>query len=269
MLIEPTDNSFGAYVSAGSPDALSHADARRRIRRALARYRLLVFPQLSSDPQAFFRIARSLGTLSAHSFVPGLAEERLVHEIRKDPAHVHNFGGTWHSDGAYLHRPPRFILLQAACVPDDGGDTLWACQIAAQRAIPAKLKKRMALASIRHLATSAFGGYAKADPPSLAQFAVHPVLRWLREPQESAVFHSGPCASEIVGLPAQESEGLLNEILGLATTALTFRHRWCKGDIVLWDNRATMHKALNDYPGQLRVMRRALIGRAAPLRAPA
>lgn len=264
MLITPCENGFGAFVEVTNRWALWSADSAIKLHNALSRFQVLVFPRVTTDLREFGRIARTLGKLIPHDFVSGLQEDNCIHEIRKNPDDVHNFGGTWHSDGAYLKRPPRTILLQALEVPNRGGDTLWACQFAAQIALSEHLSKTLKGCTVTHAAAPVFGGYADGCSMAIAQSSQHPLFRWVPDRREIALFHSGPCAQAIEGLTESESSSLLDEIMEVASTARTFRHSWRAGDVVAWDNRSTLHKALNDYSGQLRRMRRAMIGCETP-----
>ena len=264
MLIIPNETGFGASVKVAYPHALCSARTAEALRAALVRFRVLILPEITTKLDLFGTVARALGELVPHDFVSALRHDDRIHEICKAPEHVHNFGGTWHSDGAYLKRPPRTIMLQAIEVPQSGGDTLWACQFAAQAALPLALRNDLLGRTVTHAAAPVFGGYAGGSARAVAQSAKHPLFRWIPDRGESALFHSGPCAQAIAGLSAHDSAARLDEIMGIASTALIFRHRWRPGDIVIWDNRSTLHMALNDYQGQSRRMRRAMIGSEAP-----
>jgi taurine dioxygenase len=268
MLIMQNENGFGASVEIDDPQAICSEGTARVLRAALTRYRVLALRQVTTELDVFGTIARALGDLVSHDFVSALRQDDGIHEIYKAPDHVHNFGGTWHSDGAYLKRPPRAIILQAIEVPETGGDTVWACQFAAHAALPLTLKNDLRGRTVTHAAAPVFGGYAERPAIAAAQSAKHPLFRWIPDHGEIALFHSGPCAQAITGLSAHDSAARLEEIMGIASTALTFRHSWRSGDIVIWDNRSTMHKALNDYHGQPRRMRRAMLDSEKPLFGP-
>lgn len=264
MLITSTQSGFGAQVEDVSVNALCAPQGRRALRRALVHHRVLVLPQLTIDAAAFGRLARALGSLQHHDFLRGLDQDADVHEIRKEPSHEHNFGGTWHADGSYLRQPPRTVMLQAVRTPPAGGDTVWRCQYDALASLPATLRGIVSQARLRHAAAVVYAEMPAAAPTAVAQEAEHSLVRWVRDAGRAALFHSGPCVQGVVGMGDDEGRTFLDEVFSFSSGALAFRHSWSPGDVVLWDNRATLHMALNDYPGHLRLMRRALVGRETP-----
>ena len=267
MRAEPHSVEFGAYVRGIRANRLSDPSVVAEIRTGLNRYGVLVFQGLTTDEEIFAELARSLGAPVRHDFVASTGSD-FVHEIRKEPWHSHNFGGTWHSDGSYLTRPPRTIALQAVETPAHGGDTLWACQVAAAAALPTDLMSSLLNVHAQHSASSVFDAFPETGRAAAALTARHPFVRWLEDRQCLALFHSGPCLGSIEGWGDGDSGQLLKQLFEVATAARTFRHAWRPGDVVLWDNRATLHKAMNDYPGELRRMRRAMIEPEAPRAAP-
>ena len=265
MSIFPHETGFGATVEITDINELYSEQAGPRLMEALNRFQILVFTELSTDLQLFSRFARSLGRLVRHDFVSGLSQDPYIHEIYKAPDHLQNFGESWHSDGAYLASPPRAVLLQALEVPQNGGDTLWCCQIAAYAALRHELQTSLQAHSVRHEAASVFEGYPEGRVKNVAKGANHPLYRWIPERKEIALFHSGHCARHIVGMPDCESAEYLDALLNAAVGPRQYRHAWRPGDLVLWDNRTTMHSALNDYHGAARRMRRAMIGGQKPV----
>jgi len=257
--VEPIKGGLGARISGVAQKPQDERDFRREILGHLDFYQLLVLPCYSTSLSAFQALAQPLGRLIRHDFLSTAKGDR-IHEIYKRPEDEQNFGGVWHSDGAYLQKPPRAIMLQAVHVPDDGGDTLFACQIAAYNALPDEQKTRLRDCRVLHTAASVFGEHPGSKTAGALQSACHPLVRHVSGRRAYALFHSGPCAQRVIGVTADESRKLLGEALSAAThSPLQYRHKWQAGDIVIWDNRSTMHKALNDYPGQPRLMRRAMI----------
>jgi len=221
-----------------------------------------VLSEISDDPQLIQALALGLGRPVRHDFVE--ASGGFVHEISKEPHHSQNFGGVWHSDGSYLAEPPSLIVLQAVITPSFGGDTIWACQVAAAASLGHAEQMRLSHLYARH-AARVFAGYQGAEGRADGMQAFHPVLRWLADRRAPALFHSGPCLLDVEGLEAED----LERLAAIARSTLTFRHRWNDGDIVVWDNRSTIHRALNDYQGQRRLMRRAMVQPEAPIPVPA
>lgn len=268
MEIVPREAGFGAFVTVTRLEQFCSDRSGRRLKQALSRFQVLIFRSLTTELEPFQRLAQALGERVRHDFVPGLVLDPCIHEIYKAPDHVQNFGGRWHSDGAYLASPPSAVLLQALEVPEMGGDTIWSCQLTAYAALPREMKEALYRCRILHSASSVFGRFPGAEKNDAKMATDHPVFRWIPDREELALYHSGHCAQKILGVPAHKSVAYLDALFEAATRSRQYRHTWRPGDIILWDNRTTMHRALNDYSGSARRMRRTLIGGEIPLAPP-
>jgi taurine dioxygenase len=269
MQIVPHRSGFGALVTVTYVEDVFSESSSHRLRQALSKFQVLIFKELTTELEFFQRLAQALGKQVQHDFVSGLSQDPYIHEIYKAPEHLQNFGGSWHSDGAYLAAPPTAVMLQALEVPEIGGDTVWSCQLTAYSALPGEMKEALRNRRIVHSASSVFGHYPGAENCNISMTAEHPVFRWIPERKKFALFHSGFCARAILGLPSDVSTAYLDALFDFAVAGQQYQHTWSPGDLVLWDNRTTMHRALNDYPGSARRMRRTLIGSQTPLPPPA
>ncbi len=179
-------------------------------------------------------------------------------------------GKLWHTDGAYLARPHNVSMLYAQEVPmQDGrplGDTLFAGMGAAYDALPQATRERIwglrAVHSLYHrygvktANTEEMAQRTKAFPP-----VSHPLV--IRHPVtgRKCLYLSEGYTSHIEGLPPDESQALLQQLCEhVVSPAFQYRHSWAVGDLLIWDNRATLHRATFDYAlPQRRVMRRATV----------
>jgi taurine dioxygenase len=243
------------------------------IRRALLEHLVLIFRDQQLTPERHARFARKFGSLQRHEYVRGLLEEPDVIEIRKEPDDVQNFGGMWHSDNSYLTSPPLGSILYALEVPGDAGDTLWANQYAAYESLPAKVRTTIDPLLAAHSPGPAFGTMRRIDGGSRACDAAdemghevaHPLVRTHPETKRSALFHGGPCTVHLKDRTISESKPLLDYLLSHAIRdEITYRHRWKSHDVVFWDNRCTMHVAMNDYGGRRRIVHRVSIAGDVP-----
>ena len=153
-------------------------------------------------------------------------------------------------------------MLHAIEVPATGGDTLWSNQILAFEALPEPLKTRVESLRAVHRADAAFGIRRRLGHTALAATSevVHPLVRTHPESGRRTLFHSGVCTVWLEGCTGDASRALLDDLLRRATHPdLVYRHRWQPHDVVFWDNRCTLHIAMNDYPGQRRVVHRVCI----------
>jgi taurine dioxygenase len=156
----------------------------------------------------------------------------------------------WHTDGAYDAVPFKATQLYAVAIPDTGGDTLFASGYAAYNALPARLKTR--LDGVNGAFT--YGGRRKAQallnpedrdvPP-----AIHPIIRTHSETGRKSLYFDPGKILSIEGADPAESADLIAELEShMIQPDGEYRHKWHVGDIVIWDNRCSYHKAAGDYP---------------------
>ena len=156
----------------------------------------------------------------------------------------------WHTDGAYDDEPFKATQLYSLAVPSRGGDTFFASMYAAYDALPARLRGK--LEGKRGAFT--YGGRRKAQallneedrnqPP-----AYHQILRQHPETGRVALYFDPGKILRIEGVEPAESDDLIDELAErMIRPEGEYRHQWRKGDIVIWDNRCTYHRAAGDYP---------------------
>ncbi len=156
----------------------------------------------------------------------------------------------WHTDGAYDQEPFKATQLYALAVPSRGGDTLFASMYAAYEALPQRLKQRL---DGRNGAFT-YGGRRKATALLDQEDrdwkpVVHPIIRTHPETGRKALYFDPGKILRIEDLEAQESDALIEELTGrMIQPDGEYRHKWRKGDVVIWDNRCSYHKAAGDYP---------------------
>ena len=156
----------------------------------------------------------------------------------------------WHTDGAYDDVPFKATQLYALAIPDTGGDTLFASGYAAYQALPQRLKDR--LEGVRGAFTygGRRGNQALLNPEDRNRPpAFHPIVRLHAESGRKSLYFDPGKILFIEGAEPAESDALIDEL----TAAMIqpdgeYRHKWRVGDIVIWDNRCSYHKAAGDYP---------------------
>jgi len=180
-------------------------------------------------------------------------------------------GAHWHSDDSYKAAPCSLTMLFGVEVPETGGDTQFTNMYRAYDDLPAETKRRIGDLRVVHKYDSPRKGTAIATlrPDEAAQLpdAVHPLVRRHPETHHQALYLNPNRMSHIVGLERDESDRLLDELVQHAIqTQYQYRHEWRRGDIVIWDNRCTMHKANADYPaGAKRLMHRIIVEGTVPV----
>jgi taurine dioxygenase len=180
----------------------------------------------------------------------------------------------WHTDMSYLPEPPDASLLYAVEIPPAGGDT-WLCgMIAACASLPQALRAAVKGRSIKHDGTYNSGGYLRAgladsSDPVNSVGTPHPII-CVHPPSGKHTLYLGRRRNAyVVGIPLDESEALLDQLWAhAARPEHAYAHRWQIGDVLMWDNRTTMHRRDPFDSTARRLMYRTQIkGKATPLRA--
>jgi taurine dioxygenase len=177
----------------------------------------------------------------------------------------------WHTDMSYLELPPDASMLYALEIPSSGGNTSFCGMQALWKALPATLKARIASRRIKHDGTYNSGGYVRqgvtpTDDPHKAPGAWHPAVCVHPVTGEPALYLGRRRNSYVEGLSANESDALLDALWEFANSPeFVYEHRWQVGDLVLWDNRTTMHRRDPFDNAARRVMHRTQIkGKSQP-----
>ncbi len=156
----------------------------------------------------------------------------------------------WHTDGAYDQEPFKATQLYAVAVPSRGGDTFFASMYAAYDALPPRLKQRLDGRN----GVFTYGGRRKAQAllnPEDRDWTpvVHPIIRTHPETKRKGLYFDPGKILSIEGVAASESDALIEELTErMIQPEGEYHHKWRKGDIVIWDNRCSYHKAAGDYP---------------------
>ena len=230
------------------------------IYRAWLDCNVVVVPDQQLTIDDFLRYSRRFGVIHPHPSKstrhPEYPELTLlgVNKFRADGTlddAIYRRGAEgWHTDGAYDVEPFKATQLYALAVPSRGGDTLFASMYAAYDALPQRLKNR--LEGRQGLFT--YGGRRKAtallNPEDRDWTPVrHPIIRTHPETGRKALYFDPGKILSIEGLDAAESDAIIDELTErMIQPDGEYRHRWRRGDIVIWDNRCSYHKAAGDYP---------------------
>jgi len=280
--VTPT-GTIGATV-AGVDLAAFTADQIDAIKQAWYRHDVLVFRDQRLTDDHLVAFSRHFGTLdpppnqgAGRKSPPGYPDVYVVSNVldeKGEPIGALGDGeAVWHTDMSYIAQPPDASMLYSLEIPAAGGDT-WFCSMKAALAkMPRALVDRISKLDIKHDGTYDSGGYlrkgmaASADPRTSVG-TPHPIV--IRHPVsgDRGLYLGRRRNAYIVGLELAESERLLDEIWSYVDAAV-YVHKWALGDLVLWDNRTTMHRRDAFDPKSRRVMHRTQIkGSGAPQRAP-
>lgn len=169
----------------------------------------------------------------------------------------------WHSDTSYRERPPSASVLYCLEVPDWGGDTEFSNMYLALETLDPAMRRRIEGLTVKNDTTYNAGGHLRAGFEHITDLrtspgAVHPMVRTHPETGRDALNLGRRRNAYVPGLEIEESERLLDQLWAHATQDfLSWRHSWRVGDVVIWDNRCTMHRRDSFDPHSRRTMHRA------------
>ncbi len=281
MQIQPVTPHLGAEVIGFDPRERSE-DAWAEIAAAFTRHAVLMFRDLTLTPAQQVAMTARFGAPFRVPYVEHLAEHPDIIAVLKeaDEERIATFGGTWHSDFSFLECPPKATLLYALELPPSGGDTLWADQYLAFESLSPAYQDL--LAGLRAIQTgwphgtkgpSGQEGLSRSvkmvrGDPSADREVAHPIVRRHPESGRAALFVNPVYTQRIEGMSEAESAPILAYLYEHAVRPeFTCRLRWQPGTLALWDNRATLHLAINDYDGHRRLLHRTTAAGEAPIAA--
>jgi taurine dioxygenase len=188
---------------------------------------------------------------SGRRFVEGHPEIYVVSNVMENGTPIGSLGAgeaTWHTDMSYLQDPPKASILYALEVPPSGGNTYFCNMYRAYESLPEELKRRGENLVLKHDGTYNSGGYVRqgvtaADDPMTSPGTFHPLVCTHPETKRRLLYLGRRRNAYIRGLSLADSESLLDQLWSYATREeFAWHNEWRVGDLVLWDNRCTMHR---------------------------
>jgi alpha-ketoglutarate-dependent 2,4-dichlorophenoxyacetate dioxygenase len=254
------------FVAEVSPIDLRQVQDREtlaEIRAGMDAYAVLVFrDQPFADDEQLAFAQRFDGQLHAKTGISALQKSRLGNEALGDISNLDENGEIlrsddrrrmyglgnrlWHTDASVQDPPGRYSLLSARVIPPVGAETEFADMRAAYDALPPDMKKQLEGLRVHHSiahSRQTLGFEFSQNEQEILKGADHPLIRTLPRSQRKALYVASH-ASRIIDWPIPEGRLLLLELMEHATQPeFVYRHTWRVGDLVIWDNRATMHRA--------------------------
>jgi taurine dioxygenase len=278
MRVEKLTAAIGAEVlGLDLSRPLSEAERRELKAAWLEHLVLLVRGQTGLTPQRHVEFARVFAPIDDRNFVskyshPDHREIVVLTNEMEDgkPSETRDIGWQWHADLTYTLRPSCGAVLHATAVPDVGGDTMFAnMHLAFERLSPAFRKMIDGLECVHDFTNGAWyrkrheaapqAEVRKTDP------VIQPMVRRHPETGRKSLYIGETAVSHVHGMTREESGPLLDFLHAHATQHdFLMRHRWRPGDLLVWDNRCTLHKVIHDHdsvvepgsPGKVRRMHR-------------
>jgi taurine dioxygenase len=265
--VRPITPAIGAEIHGVRLSGDMSAKTVTAIRDALLRRRVVFFRgQGHLDEAGHQAFARLLGPLVPHPTIPSVARTEAVLELDAENGRA----SRWHTDVTFVPAFPQFSVPRGMVIPPVGGDTVWANTVAAYETMPPILR---GLADQLWALHSNVYDYGATRPNATARQVqrYETVFKSTAFETEHAVVQMHPLTGEraivlgyfarrLLGVSAADSSHLFAMLQDHVTRLEnTVRWRWSVGDVVIWDNRATQHKAIDDYGDQRRIVRRVTI----------
>jgi taurine dioxygenase len=243
------------------------------IRALLLQHKVLFFRDQDISRAEHVAFARFFGDLEDHPVAGSDPDHPGLVRIYKSPDKPNDrYENAWHSDASWRDQPPFGCVLRCVECPEVGGDTMWANMVLAYEKLPQQIKTQIANLRARHSIEATFGAAMPIEKRHAlkAQFpdAEHPVVRTHPDTKEKILFVNGFTThftnfhtAENVRVGQDYAPGAAQLLQYLISQAqipeYQVRWRWQPNSIAFWDNRATQHYAVMDYPPCHRKMERA------------
>lgn len=273
---EKLSGHMAAAVSGVDLNRLPDAATQQALIDVLHDNLVLCIRDQNLKPPAFLDAMSRFGTPMLRKQLartPECAEVNIIssedRDVLGDGKKIVN-GANWHTDDSFMREPCSLTMLYGVMVPSRGGDTQFTNMYAAYDDLPAKTRARIDPLKVIHKYSSSRKLSRISTRPAVEMAAMpeatHPLVRTHPETRRKSLYLNPNRMEQIAGLDRAESDRLLDELIAHATQPkYQYRHVWREGDIVIWDNRCTMHKANADYPeGERRLMHRVIVAGTEP-----
>jgi alpha-ketoglutarate-dependent 2,4-dichlorophenoxyacetate dioxygenase len=253
---------FVAEVSPVDLRRVHDVETLGQIREGMDEYAVLVFrDQTFSDEEHLAFAQRLDGVLHTKLGISALQKNRFGNEALGDISNLDENGEVmqsdnrrrmyglgnrlWHTDASFQDPPGRYSMLSAKVVPPVPADTEYADMRAAYDALDPEMKDRLEGLRVHHSiahSRQTLGFEFSKDEAEALKGAIHPLVRTIPRSHRKSLYVASH-ASRIIDWPVPEGRLLLRDLMEHATQPeFVYRHSWRVGDLVIWDNRATMHR---------------------------
>jgi taurine dioxygenase len=272
MRIHPIQAGLGARIEGIDIASGLAEDDFEGIRQAFVRDHVVSIPGQRLGADDLVRFSRRFGDLEPHLLTqfhhPDQPEVLMLSTVVEDGRPL-GFATPpdpmFHSDLSYRPRPTRATILYALEVPEQGGDTLFCDTVAAYEALPESIRTAIAGLHAVHNYAYRYGERLSPDELARTEDVVHPVVRTIPETGRRAIFVNPSFTGRIEGLPEPASRKLLDQLFAhCLEPRFGLCYRWHAGDLVMWDNAATMHSATALPAGARRTLMRTTVVGEAP-----
>ncbi|MFT4717161.1 MAG: taurine dioxygenase [Paracoccaceae bacterium] len=271
MKILPITGAFGAEISGADLSLVISAEVAENLREALAQHLVIVFRVQPISAAQQLKLTKVFGEPSVNPYAPGPKEHPEMTSVLKEAdERTGVFGGGWHTDLSFMDAPPGGSVLVGIDIPPYGGDTMFCSQQAAWDSLPEPMKSLLKDRNAAHvgkpygikwappLAEQSMKSSTKRGDPDADRERMHPAVMTHPRTGRKGLYINPTYTLRLDGLSEAQSTPLLNQLFEhCALPEHCLRLRWSKDMVVIWDNYATQHYAINDYHGFRREMRRS------------
>ncbi|GAA0315462.1 TauD/TfdA family dioxygenase [Psychrobacter aestuarii] len=273
----PLAAAMGAEIQGVDLSNLSD-EAFREIESALYRHKLIFFRDQDLSFTDHENLTLRFGEFGTDAYTKGVEGHENIQPVIKE-ATVQTkmvFGSGWHTDSAFLARPPSIAINYGKDMPPFGGDTLFANTVLAYNNLSPAMQEMIAplkvWMSAKHVVASMHAERADkkaselgsleldVDTQKMIEGSYHPLVRTHPVSGEKSLYVDKTYACGIEGMTEAESRPLLDFLASFATQeSFVCRLKWYNNTVIMWDNRICLHQAFNDYEGYRREMYRAVV----------
>lgn len=251
------------------------------IEDALYRHKLIYFRNQDITFTDHENITLRFGEFGTDAYTKGVKGHENIQPVIKEANTTTKmvFGSGWHTDSAFLQRPPSVAINYGKDMPPYGGDTMFANTVLAYNSLSDTMKEMLAplkvwmsakkvVAAMQAEKAAEAGGKIESlgnieldvDTQKMIEGFYHPLVRTHPVSGEKALFVDGTYANGIEGMSDDEAMPIINFLSSFASQeSFTCRLRWENNTVIMWDNRICLHQAFNDYQGYRREMYRATV----------
>ena len=245
------------------------------MREALSRRLVMVVRDQNLNPKSYLDAARLFGDLMPQHLTnllmadhPEIAvlDSRKADKDKAGKA-IPTGSRAWHTDHTNHARPPKVTMLYVVKLPSQGGDTSFANMQAAYEGLPEDEQADLAPMVTVNVIEQDTGAVSEDAREALTRAPQrHPLIRTHPETGKKAIYVHPGKTERIEGMTPEDSKSFVQDLLARAITPdVTYRHQWRPGDLVIWDNRATLHIAHRDYDAdEGRIMHRVILEGEGP-----
>ena len=275
LTVTPSGAACGASVRGVDLSQPLADDLIAELRAHWLTHKVLAFPGQRLSDKDLERFSAYFGEPGEDPFFESIAGHEHVCAIQRAADETTPiFAEFFHSDWSFMDVPPAATALYSITIPPQGGDTLFADQVAAYAGLSPEMRERVDGMTAIHSAELGYapdGVYGDGDQEQGRSMAIrpsekaretreHPLVTTHRETGERALFSSLAYIKSIVGMTKDESDALLMELYAhQSNEAFLYRHRWEENMLVMWDNRSLLHAATGGYDGYDRLLHRTTI----------